>query len=102
MAKLKTIIVPRRGGSADGQKTRLTPAQKYLLMTGHMAAARLPGWVAMEIDPVNDDGVWTIYGGALIAEAGAAGFEPFWLHKKAPSGAGFEQWRDAFLAKHRY
>jgi hypothetical protein len=46
--------------------------------------------------------VWPVHRDALIAEAGAAGFQPFWATKKRPTGAKFERWRERFLREHSY
>lgn len=87
-------------------RPKLRPAMAYLLMTGESTNIRLRGWVALEQagqfgEPM-PEAVWEAYGNELMAEAAASNFTPFWLHKKKPKGAAFEQWRTSFLAAHRY
>ncbi|HEX2456914.1 MAG TPA: hypothetical protein VHI99_24665 [Vicinamibacterales bacterium] len=91
----------------------LSKAWHFALMTGTPPQCRLPGWVEFEYDavklPTGDyswtaagDALWQQHGAALTREAAAAAFVPFWSQQEAPAGAGFRQWRDAFLAEHRY
>jgi hypothetical protein len=46
--------------------------------------------------------VWRAQADTLIVLAAQHGFEPFWVHKRRPAGAGYTAWRDAFLTAHRY
>jgi hypothetical protein len=84
----------------------LTPAMTFLLMTGEPADVRLPGWARTSQAGTGDAPepacVWWWHAGTLTAEARAHGFEAFWLTQRLPEGAGFDAWRAAFLATHRY
>ena len=90
----------------------LSPAWVWMLMTGEPAPVRLRGWVALaqsatrtsagfDYEPAGDRH-WADHGPALRAEARAHHFTPFWDTNETPTGPGFEQWRDRFLAEFRY
>ncbi len=84
----------------------LTPAMTYWLLVGAWPEGRVHGWVAaaqagLYGEPSADE-VWQAHGDALIAEAAAVGFEAFWVHKRRPTGPGFETWKTAFLRAHTY
>jgi hypothetical protein len=89
-----------------------SPAWTFTLMTGELPPCRLTGWVdqaqstektveGFTYTPAGDR-LWAEHQEALEAEASAAGFVPFWKTNRTPTGAGFERWRAAFLAEHRY
>jgi hypothetical protein len=76
---------------------------EYTLMTGDWPTARLRGWVALGMaGELSEADAWAQHRDALIVEAARNDFEPFWMRERAPSGPGFELWRNAFLARHRY
>jgi hypothetical protein len=83
-----------------------TPAWTFALLTGAPASVRIAGWVTQAqggcYGAPDADAVWTQHREALIAEARRHGFEPAQLTRKTPTGRGFEEWRDRFLATHRY
>lgn len=95
----------------------LKPAEAFYAMTGLQPihfGVRCHGWLAgLELASVLDveqleagdfsecrDVEGAIEG--LRAEAKAHGFEPWIATGRHPSGAGFEAWRRAFLARHAY
>ena len=91
--------------TASAPTIPLTPALTFALMTGTQATVRLVGWVtlAQERDVETAlEAAWTQHGAALTAEAAAAGFEPHWLHRRRPTGPGFQAWSEAFLAASKY
>lgn len=84
----------------------LSPAMIFTLMTGESAAVRIHGWVALAQqgqfgEPTSDE-AWNAHRETLIREAAAHNFEPYWSRSRPPSGAGFRQWRERFLAEHTY
>ena len=85
---------------------RLTPAMTFLLMTGAAAQGRIHGWVASahagQYDEPDAEAVWAAHQDYLIAEARLHGFEPYARTRRAPTGAGFTAWREAFLRQHSY
>ena len=84
----------------------LTPAMRFCLMTGADPECRLHGWVALaqqgQFGEPTPDEAWAVHREALITEAKAHDFEPFWLHSRAPAGPGFRAWAQAFLSEYRY
>jgi hypothetical protein len=78
----------------------------FCLMTGTSAEVRIHGWVALaqqgQFGEPTPDQAWAAHRATLIAEARAAGFEPFWLQSHEPTGPDFRRWRDAFLRAHAY
>jgi hypothetical protein len=90
----------------------LKPAWVWALMVGQPPPCRLPGWVTFEQSAVRTpdgfdwtapaDVLWAQHRLALMAEGRAHHFVPYWHTKQAPTGRGFEEWRDRFLATHRY
>ena len=90
----------------------LTAASAFTLMTGELATVRLPGWVgqcqdAEKVTNGHDyneqgDALWAQHGDALRDQAAAFEFEPFWSHKRKPSGPTFDRWHAMFLASYRY
>jgi hypothetical protein len=91
---------------------RVPPAWRWALMTGTPPPCRLPGWVTFEQSAVRTptgfdrtvaaDRVWARHCQALMAEAKAHDFEPYWHQKVDPAGRGFRAWCDRFLEQHRY
>ncbi len=82
-----------------------SPSWVYVLLVGANPGVRLPGWPLMyqqHLGEPDADQVWSAHREALCALASQHGFEPFWLHRRVPSGPTFEAWREAFLAAHRY
>jgi hypothetical protein len=84
----------------------LSPAMRYYLLVGAWAPGRVSGWVALAQaglygQPTPQD-IWTTHADALIAEAAAAGFDPFAVTKRRPRGPAFEAWQRTFLALHTY
>jgi hypothetical protein len=83
-----------------------SPSWTFELLTGASPGVRLRGWVKMlqagQFGEPTAAQVWAKHGDALTAEAEAHGFRPYWATKQTPTGAGFEQWRDAFLQQHQY
>jgi hypothetical protein len=80
----------------------LSPAWKYLLMAGTFAPCRVPGWTDVIHETASGDRLWAVHNAALLGEAAAHQFEPYWLRSRAPSGAGFRRWCDRFVAEHEY
>ena len=81
-------------------------AWTFALLTGTPASVRIRGWVkqgqgGLHGQPTAEE-VWAQYGEALTALADAHGFEPYALTQIAPTGAGYEAWRRAFLMAHEY
>ena len=90
----------------------LSPAWRWMLMTGEPAGDRLRGWVALaqaatrtsagfDYEPAGDRH-WADHGPALRAEAKRHHFTPFWDTNETPTGRGFREWCSSFLAQHRY
>jgi hypothetical protein len=96
----------RHGTQQAPAEQPLTPAMTFCLMTGRASDARIRGWVGLaqagQFDEPTPDEAWAAHREALIAEAAAAGFEPYWVAQHPPAGAGFRRWRDAFLADRVY
>jgi len=84
----------------------LSAAWHWTLMVGTLPTARLFGWVEQAQDmtdyTVAGDRLWLQHRAALITEAAAHQFEPYWKTQRAPAGVGFRKWRDAFLASNTY
>jgi hypothetical protein len=118
MAKLRQreTPVPARGPDVSVNGTRhpsvgdprrallveLLPAMTYRLMTGSAADVRLKGWVRIELGELTPDVAWQAHGDRLTAEAAAHDFQPFWLTKKHPHGAGFDAWEAECFKRYRY
>src|SRR5687768_220744 len=83
----------------------LTPALIHMLMTGEWCTVRLRGWVVAAQEWQDESRLhvlWEQHQDVLTTEAAAAGFAPFWLRRRLPTGPGFETWRRNFLAQHAY
>ena len=80
----------------------VTPAMTYQLMTGEAPTVRLPGWVKTAQKDPGEATVWRGYGPALTQVAADAGFEPYALKRRKPTGAAFEAWLTKFVADHGY
>ena len=89
----------------------VSPAWHWTLMTGELPHWPAPGWVnqAQSAERIPDgffdyetpgNAIWAVHGDALIAEAEAAGFRPYWATDQTPMGPAFDRWRDSFLAAH--
>ena len=74
----------------------------YSLLVGDEPGVRLPGWPTLYREDPEAGQVWAQHREALCTLAEQHGFEPFFLHKRRPTGAGFQIWRGTFLAAHRY
>jgi hypothetical protein len=84
----------------------INPTIRYRLMVGTWPSARTRGWVAA-LQALADGAAlmaqaWTAYGDLLIEDAHAFQFEPFYVTRKMPRGAGVSQWTATFLEKYRY
>ena len=79
-----------------------SPAWTYALLVGAPASVRIAGWVTQAqggcYGEPDADEIWSRHREALTAEARRHGFEPAQLTRKTPTGRGFEEWRDRFLA----
>ena len=79
-------------------------AHRYFSLTGEDPGCRLPGCGtgragrARRADGGGRLDVWA----DLIAEARAAGFAPFRVTRRTPTGEAFERWRADFLRRHAY
>jgi hypothetical protein len=97
--------MPVKHAAGDGDLP-LTPAMTFCLMTGQAPDVRIRGWVALaqegQCGEPTLDQVWAAHHETLIAQAKAAGFEPYWLRSREPAGRAFRSWRDAFLREHSY
>jgi hypothetical protein len=118
MAKLRPRTPPPAPGPAlpEPRPRRLDPrwmlsphagriaAHIYYLMLGvhPSSGTRLHGWVAEAVEDPSLDNVWRLHRESLIAEAAAAGFTPWKLTQKRPTGAGVDRWAQNFVAQHRY
>jgi hypothetical protein len=85
----------------------LSPAVKFLLMTGDSATVRIGGWVNLAQVPAAEFdayilAAWTAHGAALVEEARPYDFVPAGISERRPRGAGVRRWRHQFLAQHRY
>ena len=79
-------------------------AWTFFLLAGAHANCRLPGWpsaLGMTGSPTPDT-VWSQHQSALLREAEAAGFQPYWQTKKRPRGPKVRSWCADFVARHRY
>ncbi len=94
-------------------RSPLSAAWKFTLLTGELPTARLAGWVVQAQDAVRHadgtshyaaegDALWLQHSADLTREAAANNFGPYWASKKAPSGPGFQAWLTKFLTEHRY
>jgi hypothetical protein len=90
-------------------KTRVSalpsPAWTYALLAGDDPQCRLRGWPLLYQEFVGEpaaDEVWARHQTALLEEAAAHDFTPAWISKQPPRGDGFQRWRAAFVAAHRY
>lgn len=88
--------------TTDVPRIPLSPAMTFCLMTGAEPTARLRGWVALAhaglYGQPSVEAVWMQHRAAIVAEAAVYGFEPYALIDRTPRGAGFQRWREAFLA----
>ena len=96
--------MPRKRRQAKTRiDTPLTDALKFHLMAGAWAPCRLDGWV-LHAQGGDDDAnlreAWAQHGGALTAEAKAAGFTPWGAARKRPNSAAFRGWTLQFLKEH--
>ena len=103
----------RRTRGRQAAVPALSPAWRWLLMTGGLCPQRVPGWVG-QAQAATRTGEWRLglhtrrrrvvgrVSRRVIAEARAHNFEPFWQTHREPTGEALEQWRAAFLATHRY
>ena len=72
------------------------PGVQYQLMTGEAPTVRLRGWVKTAQKDHDEATVWRAYGPAMTQVAADAGFEPYALKRRKPTGAAFEAWRTRF------
>ena len=84
----------------------IPPAVRFYLLTGRLPAGRIHGWVDLvEVgrfgQPTLED-IWHEHAESLIAQARSAGFEPFMLTERKPTGAAVRRWAARFVAEHRY
>ncbi len=83
-----------------------SPAWTFALLAGAHPNVRVTGWPAQaqagQFGEPTAAHVWQEHREGLLAEAAAHGFVPFAETQHRPTGAGFEAWRAAFLATHRY
>ena len=89
---------------AKGQVSALpSPAWTLALLTGTYPAARIAGAVALaRAAEAEAEAIWQRHADALIAEAESAGFAPYYVTQRCPTGARVADWMRRFTEEHRY
>jgi hypothetical protein len=87
-----------------------SPSWTYWLLVGKPPGngIRLPGWPweGFLWRPIGGtpgpDEIWAQHSEALIAEARAADFSPWWPMRTKPRGPAATKWADGFCRRHSY